>query len=566
MTKKVVRYDEEEEEGSSRHGVAFDDSARSTSYSEKERLLTESGVQRVKAIRALVTVMLIVASVGLGLTIALVTMAWEEKSFQDDFAHDAQNLFQHVGIRTRQSLDAMASFSTLITSTVSSSSSSSSKWPFVTIPDFDVHAAHVLDALQTSGIVFCPIVRQAEREAWEHHVYNQTTILPLPLVQQESSQSTTPIFALQEDEDNHDLKTTIRRSDAPYYLPVWQSSPTTPVLKMDALNFDLTSLPTAAQAIQQVHFSGDKAGAVLSAPLAAVEMKILQKINLFSVVDGKESVRLWITPIFESTKTTETTAVGYLVAPFFWTSVLNHAFASGTQGVEAILKSSCDNVASTYVVNDHQAIFKGNGDLHTKYYNHLVESSALSMILQESGYDLHPTDMKFLDSHCPFTVDLCPSPVYMNQHTPNHAIKTTVFVVVVLDFIFLLTLIYGGFFQRTFETKSAQAIHTQNLVNALFPKEVQERMFKTAGGAERAALAARAQAANNDPFTKAKAFLAEQNKNNQDDDIPIADLWPDCTVMFGRSCRAASKFESSFRSGYLLTLIDTFLIQFTSRS
>ena len=48
---------------------------------------------------------------------------------------------------------------------------------------------------------------------------------------------------------------------------------------------------------------------------------------------------------------------------------------------------------------------------------------------------------------------------------------------------------------------------------------------------EQGAAAGAAAAANNDPLTKAKAFLAAKD-SSANDNLPIADLFTDCTVIF----------------------------------
>ena len=124
------------------------------------------------------------------------------------------------------------------------------------------------------------------------------------------------------------------------------------------------------------------------------------------------------------------------------------------------------------------------------------------------------------DNFCPYDVSMYPSAKFQNHHMTKSPVEMTIFVVLIFSFSLLLFLFFGAFTARRLEVMGRRAAHTRKLVNKLFPKEIQERMFKADGGfnAEEA----------RDPLVRIKALLKKEKEN----DTPICDLWPDCTVAF----------------------------------
>ena len=165
----------------------------------------------------------------------------------------------------------------------------------------------------------------------------------------------------------------------------------------------------------------------------------------------------------------------------------------------------------------------GQGDLHHPYFDNDAKTATFSSLLQDAGFNETMDGISFAQDYCPVEVQVYPSAVYLNEHMTNAAIVVTAVIVIIFSFTFLVFLVYGGFVEGKVEKLGKKAAHTSKLINTLFPKEVQERMFKAGGAEEQAALLHQGDASN-DPLSKIKTFLkeAEAEKN----DIPIADLWP----------------------------------------
>ena len=468
---------------------------------------------------------LVFTSIGLCLTTAFVTLNWEDLSFHEDFSANAMTLFDHVGTKGYQNLKLLESFSNTIMTTSKDGRSSSttdeeginnSFWPFVRVPSFESQGSNIVELMNISRVIFSPIVSDINRQEWEANSMSP----------EDNTTSTQAIFKINEEDGE---RVTEAASSGPY-LPTWQLAPTSFAGSSSstnaAENFNLLSLPSVAKAFESVQIHG---APVMSQPLSPTEVELMDRLDLIpidreSTDDYREPMILLITPVNSDSAATNTQAVGVLVTPFVWGAYLTNAFSTGSKGIEVVVKNQCGK-AFTYKVDDKHAVYKGEGDFHTTYFDHLVQSSSFSEMLQATA------NIPFTETACPYTMHITPSAVFMNQHTTNHPVLATVFAVSFFSFIFILSLVYISYTQSQIKKQTKNATRTSKLVNALFPKEVQKRMFREIEEKDAANAFLKGDGKHSDPFSRAKAYMKE-NENHDNGDMPIADLWTDCSVIF----------------------------------
>jgi hypothetical protein len=477
---------------------------------ENEERSVEANSEMQGAVRSswLVIGLLIVASLAVCFPVAFLSLRGQEVSFEQAFEDDAGKLFDHIGSRVHQNLDAVSSFGTSITSYTTSMEGfdhAARSWPFVTVPNFPLQGAQVKDMLNTSSISICPVVTGEDREAWETYSSNEGDDKVSPFIYEILNEGGERVIDV---------------GPSPFY-PLWQMAPaSTPDVK-----FNLRSLPSVAKAMDHVVDTGKW---VITSPLSdQEELEAIKDLGVFSLEDAQEHepIALLLSPVFSSFAPNRQ-VVAVTVAPFLWKSYMFNTYGRGTRGITAVFKNPC-GPSFTYELDEDDVVFIGNHDIHTKYYEHLKKTAEVSALLEKAGYDDSIEGFSLGDEYeCQYSVSAFPSAVYMNQHTTNGAVVVTTTAVVIFGFVFLLFLCYGVFTEHRLESLNAKASRTQKLVNTLFPKEVQERMFRNS--IERDTLLEKERI--DDPLANIKTILKDTEEKKED--LPIANLYTDCTVMF----------------------------------
>lgn len=178
-------------------------------------------------------------------------------------------------------------------------------------------------------------------------------------------------------------------------------------------------------------------------------------------------------------------------------------------------------------------VFLGNGDAHDpKYDAYGVGSTLLELrqfAAQESTYRGIPLDEDF----CPFRVTIYPSDEMLAKFTSNNPIIFAVAGALIFTFTFAVFMMYDFWVERRQRLVVRTAQHSNAIVSSLFPSNVRDRAFGTAE--------------ENHEKDKAKPVptflnngLAKLRKNGEpegpsveeDASLPVADLFPECTVFF----------------------------------
>lgn len=140
--------------------------------------------------------------------------------------------------------------------------------------------------------------------------------------------------------------------------------------------------------------------------------------------------------------------------------------------------------------------------------------------------------LPFSSTDCLYSMSIFPSQVFVEDYkSPIPAI-----VVSVVAFVFLFTIFLFCFYDRLVERRQSlvlrKAVQSTAIVSSLFPVNVRERLMKTAatGAIDNTSGAIgnfREKLRNKDGVDKGLA--------GDDDQGPIADLFPNCTVLFAVS-------------------------------
>ena len=133
------------------------------------------------------------------------------------------------------------------------------------------------------------------------------------------------------------------------------------------------------------------------------------------------------------------------------------------------------------------------------------------------------------DYECKYHISVYPSTVFAETYSTSTPAVITFAVAIIFAFAILMFIVYDRLVERRQKLVLNKAVQSTAIVSSLFPKNVRERLLQTANEKD-----------SNDPHS-ANAFKSNRLKGllgpedaTQDmmNAQPIADLFPNCTVMF----------------------------------
>lgn len=152
----------------------------------------------------------------------------------------------------------------------------------------------------------------------------------------------------------------------------------------------------------------------------------------------------------------------------------------------------------------------------------MVSASFSSVMTVSDGTN---AGIPFNQGHCPILLDIYPSKAFYNGYKTNTPFIITFAVALVFVFTLIMFVLYDRLVERRQTIVYRRAAQTTSIVNSLFPESVADRLIqatKTGKPREKTFVPAN---------RRLQSFLNDQDGVGTGDQ-PIADLFPNCTVLF----------------------------------
>lgn len=442
-------------------------------------------------------------------------------------------------------------------------------WPLVSLPHFEIRASDYLDISGAQQIAFAPVVKDINREGWEAYtVANQGWIqdgldleymlslnqpaepASLEEAQKEGSPEpknetiapgtnmagfssigrATPIQETIWSYATHTNRPNPVQTKGPN-VPLWQSYPAP--RNSFVVNYNILSSPVFRELIDNTVVSGK---AVLS--------DVIDNFVLFGnaqtiELDPKSVI---IQPIFKSFEA-NTPVVGFLIVVIPWSIYFNDVLPKGADPVVCVLRNSCGE-SFTYEVEGVKATFLGEGDWHDPSFDKFEVRNNFAAFEDAADVDHHYALNHQVKSMCDFSLHVYPTQELQDAYKSATPIFITLAVVGIFAFTFCVFMLYDILVQRMQSKVVATALKTTAIVTSLFPEQVHQRLFETALGGMGGSHNNQSTKALQAPKHRLRNFLSDEEEQQQkqhgkkagedlsNHDAPIADLFPDCTVMF----------------------------------
>jgi class 3 adenylate cyclase len=228
-------------------------------------------------------------------------------------------------------------------------------------------------------------------------------------------------------------------------------------------------------------------------------------------------------------------AIGVLTGNIYWRSMIRNILpkGQGSNGIQVVFANPCTK-SFTYQINGPDVKYLGVGDHHEHRYNERGVQKKLyelgASALHHSAYTGAPMD----EEYCPITLHLYPSDEMKSAFTTHNPVLFTSVVILIFAFVSLVFIFYDLKVHRRQVLVMDTAIRSTAIVSSLFPAEVRDRLYpaverkKSTGSPE----TAKGKLHTFLRETQKSANSASETETNLLKGLPIAELYPETTVLF----------------------------------
>jgi hypothetical protein len=390
----------------------------------------------------------------------------ERETFEQSFNSSSASLVSSVG---RSLYTTIGAVDTFVVGMVTFARHTQMEWPFVTLPDYAVQLAKIRARSNLACVNQFTLIPANQRQEWESYAFHHDDWVEEGLrVQRNDVNYHGPIISSAMSK----VKSySISGSNGPYpnqtkpYLVSWQSSPVMPMghpynvefstvysnpdYRKEAIDHkkvilaEVYNVPAATTTPTPVD-DATTIASVSGAELDDVSKSILEFIQYLDPNrNPSEPMSDIIYPILRDApdavtadSTTNSSAVGFLIATLFWTDLIRNVLPTGTNGIIFVMENECDQVFS-YQIDGPEVTYLGPGDHHNPAYDHLKHEAnfvdlAKSMDVTSS---VIYTGLSFSDKGCPFHLRLYPSQDFESMFMSNDPFLYTVNVLILFGFV-----------------------------------------------------------------------------------------------------------------------------------
>lgn len=498
----------------------------------------------------------------LGVLASISTYLILTKSEQKQFAVGFQLLGEVIRDAVKVKITSLVRAHQGLSSEITAFSiSTKTYFPFVTLPLFEVNARNARGQSGMDLVAFLPLVSLWQRALWEDYSgSSQGWISASQKLERNSNQNFTSSY-----QDNFPISSFIfeRSNQTPAAAPVRAPS------RSLYAPFWLSS-PAFASLVNRNMMTQDLFGADFTALLAARESVFGQatSADFFSsnIIPGEDSERrnpegvylVLFSPVYEDFDT-ESPIVGLLAGWFDVSLFLSNLLPPRAKGIQAILKNTCGQTYS-FCLRGTEASSCGSGDVHDRKFDGLHMNVSLLPANFSAG------------ARCMYSVDFYPTSEYGDIYLTSLPFIAMAVVAVLFISMGLAFSIYDRFVQKKNKQVVGAAARSTAIISSLFPALVRDRLFASTDSRdteddERKPLRPGAQ-------TRLRRFLNNENDEEEEGDQqardkgqpslkskPIADLFPETTVLFG-DIVGFTAWASVREPAQVFTLLETLYASF----
>jgi hypothetical protein len=458
--------------------------------------------------------------------------------------------------------EAVAHSLEILSDTITSYSQDSDSYlPYVTVPRFEQRIAPIRESsgvLELTG--FLPLVTTAQREFWETYVVQEQEWLQesygelMLKVDQDIENDAKPeadpkaenFPSASETQQEYSVSEKISIAVGREYIvnpgsgpyaPIWQLSPPPPPSHAAIINTDLMSGFTF-HALFDALINGDSStGLVIShaLPLSLYPANLMDHNNTQPSSSSEQSKSVLFHAIRNS-HGKDGEVKGFAMGVLDWERFFSKLLPANVRGVDCVLHNPCDGQSHTFRIEsngcallDKSEIYEGTHD--TNHQTILTEFTS------------HASDAEGLAeaSVCNYEIYIRPAPSFYSEMKSKGPAVFTACIASVFIGTGLIFVVYVYFISNRQNKVMAIAMSSAAIVSSLFPSTVRDRILRDAEEEVSQRMSERSSAGpGSGPLGRSRhkgrraslKMIQEERKKPKDRSKPIADLFPEATVLF----------------------------------
>jgi class 3 adenylate cyclase len=524
-----------------------------------------SETRAITRLRQAVFIVLALASVVVSAIVYSSSARAESSEFHKGFADASEKVFESFQKEVQLKLGAIDGLALDLSSYARGTNST---WPLVTLPDFDMRGESTKSLADALSIMLLPVVTEETRTSWEDYSVNHQDWIPQEAmhvakeamqVAKEPDQIALVARRQQEVGQQQGIPSEIFNGNGTVhgpgpFLPLWQMSPILPGMTW-MFNMDMLSITAYAGGLSAVLEGKDAVLGRVSNLKGDDQSPALESLHRHLVLSTSSSTGPKtvphadpVSPLFYPVLDKygpDANVVAVLATMLSWRSYLTGVLSPGVKGVVCVVQNKCGQTF-TYQIDGHDAIYLGEGDHHDHKFNDLGKTADL-VDKVESSEHLHFGASKLNGDYCSYSLSVYPSKVMYGEYITDKPAFFTFEVAVLFACASLLFFVYDWMVERRQKIVLEHAQNSTAIVSSLFPDMVRDRLFRreSGDGAEgngtrrgvarqnSASTSGSKQSLIEPTQNRLKTFLSEGGESkNAEADRPLADLFPNCTVLF----------------------------------
>lgn len=421
-------------------------------YAKEHEEIAKEDQVKIQYFKYLVITVLVVLAVTVSIVVFVTTRQGETSDFEEEYSNRAHRIAlgweNHFGLHIR-------SLESLSIHIVSWAAGSQSIWPMVTVPDFEARGESTRGFSDSESIVLLPIVINATIEEYEFYVQENLGWIPA-----EDRQNVSPFISTVDTEDNDSI---VPVSGVGPFFPAWSMSP------VDATQVNLD-------------YGVDRIHGTCANEAFASELVVMGDIFDESQFSGssasstqiEQPLSLLYLPVFD-----EDELVALLATNFNWITALESSISGEDEGnLMVVVENTCGQVVS-FEINGSTVQVIGESDAHDPNYDSYMELYSFdSMETAMEDFVVPSSPLKLNVDKCPYTIRIYPTENFEDEFRSASPWLYTFSIIC----IFLLTAGVFGCYDVLMERRQRHvlsiAIESRALVASLFPKQFQGRLFE----------------------------------------------------------------------------------------
>jgi hypothetical protein len=425
-----------------------------------------------------------------------------------------------------------------VTMSVYGVTTTDSAWPYETLPSFENVAAKYREVTHSRMIATLPLIPADGKSQWETYASTDQgwiqesyetlgfDIVPLPI------NPTIYDFV-----DGHATEAL----EGPF-MPLWQMSP--PPSNTGIVNYNMMS---------EEHFATG-----LKVAVDVHEALLTPITDLSILIDNEPDTHesLLIQPVLIDADAPSSQVVACILASISWDVFFTDLVREGNKGMLIVLKNSCGD-SLTWKLNGRHASFVSLGDAHDRKYTEYANIEKLTPFLT--------TTAESTPGFCEYEINVYPTSDIEGKYITKAPTVYTTIIVMVFVGLAIAFLVYDHLVQQRQQQAQEQAEKSEAIVQSMFPAEIRDRLFKgegkdaskrSDGDEPKETQKFEGQKFRLKTFLDTEEALDAENSGIIKESKPIADLFPNTTVMFA-DISGFTAWSSVREPSQVFTLLET---------